>query len=443
MYLLEKSGNRKLPRGVITETAARYNVKNRSISNIWRLAKKQRLVGEALDVKSGRMGSKNKKKILPNVDHIKLLDYSLRDTIERVALNTGVSVGLVHSWVKNGLLKPHSSPLHPKLSELNMEQRLLYSLKSLVVKQEHEELFDLNNLPVTEIMFNEMSNTIHMDEKWFYITQDNQKIYIVDGEELPYRSCQSKRYIIKVMFMCAVSRPIYDAEGELIFDGKIGMSPFTKQQPAIRGSRNRPRGTLETKPIEYINKQVIKKCLIEQVIPAIKSVWPEGLSKHIYIQQDNAKPHIQNNDLDFMAATNSDGFHIQLVFQPPNSPDLNCNDLGYFRALQSLQSKKAAKTVDELVNEVMQAFTDYSPSKLNNIFLSLQAVMVEIMKCKGHNNFSLPHMGKGHLATIGMLPRNLMVNEDLVRECVDYMQGKGKTEGLEYLMNELGYNEEA
>ncbi|KAK9682246.1 hypothetical protein RND81_10G060800 [Saponaria officinalis] len=420
-YLLEKSGNRKLPRGVITEAAARYNVKNRSISDIWRLAKKQRLVGEALDVRSGRIGNKNKKRILPNIEHIKSLDYSLRDTIERVALNTGVSVGTAHSWVKNGLLKAHSSPLHPKLSELNMEQRLLFALKSLVVKQEHEELFDLNNVPVTEIMFNEMNNTVHIDEKWFYITQDNQKIYIVDGEELPHRSCQSKRYITKVMFMCAVSRPIYDVEGELVFDGKIGMFPFTKQQPARRGSRNRPRGTLETKPIESITKPVIKKCLIEQVIPAIKSVWPEGLSKHIYIQQDNAKPHIQNNDPEFMAAANSDGFHIQLVFQPPNSPDLNCNDLGYFRALQSLQSKTTAKTVDALVNEVMQAFTEYSPSKLNNIFLSLQAVMVEIMKCKGHNNFSLPHMGKGHLVAIGMLPRNLMVNEDLVRECVEYM----------------------
>ncbi|KAK9726189.1 hypothetical protein RND81_05G196800 [Saponaria officinalis] len=281
-----------------------------------------------------------------------------------------------------------------------------------------------------------------MDAKWFYITQDNQKVYIVDGEELPYRSCQSKRYITKVMFMCAVSRPIYDADGELIFDGKIGMFPFTKQQPAARSNRNRPRGTLETKPIKSISKEVIRRCVIEQVIPSIKSVWPQGLSKHILIQQDNAKPHINNNDPDFMVAANSDGFNIEFVFQPPNSPDLNCNDLGYFRALQSLQPKKAAKTVDELVNEVMQAFIDYSPSKLNNIFLSLQAVMVEIMKCKGHNNFSLPHMGKGHLATIGMLPRNLMVNEDLVRECVEYMQGKDKTQGLQYLMNELGYNEE-
>ncbi|XP_074282795.1 uncharacterized protein LOC141607339 [Silene latifolia] len=226
-----------------------------------------------------------------------------------------------------------------------------------------------------------------MDEKWFFVTDDNEKAYVVEGEELPYRSCQSKRYITKVMFMCAVSMPIYSADGECLFDGKIGMFPFTNQVPAARASRNRPRGTLETKPIESITKVVIKECLIQQVIPAIKRVWPEELYSHY-------------------------------------------------------KKKHAIKTVDDLVNEVMQAFIDYSPSKLNNIFLSLQAVMVEIMKCKGHNNFSLPHMGKGHLVAIGMLPRNLEVNVELVRECIDYLQGIGKTEGLEYLMNELSYNVE-
>ncbi|XP_074282826.1 uncharacterized protein LOC141607373 [Silene latifolia] len=282
-----------------------------------------------------------------------------------------------------------------------------------------------------------------MDEKWFYITEGNETVYVVEGEELPHRSCQSKRYITKMMFMCAVSRPIYGEDGECIFDGKIGMFPFTNQVPAAKPSRNRPRGILETKPIESITKQVIKDCLIHQVIPAIKSVWPEGFSKHIYIQQDNVRPHIKNDDPDFMAAANSDGFNIELVFQPPNSPDLNVNDLGYFKALQSLQKKKAAKTVDDLVNEVMQAFIDYSSSKLNNIFLSLQAVMIEMMKCKGDNNFSLPYMGKGHLAAIGMLPRNLIVDEVLVRQCIEHMQGLGKTEGLEYTMTELGYNVEA
>ncbi|XP_074263988.1 uncharacterized protein LOC141586595 [Silene latifolia] len=222
-----------------------------------------------------------------------------------------------------------------------------------------------------------------MDEKWFYISYDGHKFYVVEGEELPHRSCQSKRFITKVMFMCAVSRPIYSETGELLFDGKIGMFPFTKQQPAERSSRNRPRGTLETKPIDSITKQVTRQCIIEQVIPAIKSKWPEGASKHIFIQQDNARPHIKNNDPEFMAVANTDGFNIELVFQPPNSPDLNVNDLGFFRALQSLQASQASKSVDELVNSVMQAFVDYDAYKLNKVFLTLQCVMIEILKAIG------------------------------------------------------------
>ncbi|KAL1563922.1 hypothetical protein AAHA92_06339 [Salvia divinorum] len=46
--------------------------------------------------------------------------------------------------------------------------------------------------------------------------------------------------------------------------------------------------------------QVIKDCIIQQVIPAIKNKWPATSSKHIIIQQDNAKPHISDKDTDFI-----------------------------------------------------------------------------------------------------------------------------------------------
>ncbi|KAK9740214.1 hypothetical protein RND81_03G019600 [Saponaria officinalis] len=391
VYLLQQSVNGKLARGVMTETAAKWSISRRTVGEIWKLASKPLLVGQKFDVKSKRIGNANRKRLLPDVEFIKKIDIKERDTMYRLHIQIEVSVGTIHSWVKEGLLKAHSSPLHPKLNDVNKIQRMKHALQSLVIKQVEQETFDLNAIPTTEIKFKEMSHIIHMDEK----------------------CCQSKRYITKVMFMCAVSRPVYSPEGELLFDGKIGMFPFTKQQPAARRSRYRQRGTMETKAIESITKEVTKAWIIEKVIPAIKSKWPEGASKHILIQQDNAKPHIKNDDPEFMAAATSDGFNIELFFQPPNSPDLNTNDLGYFRALQSLQSAKKANNVDELVNSVMQVFNDYSPTKLNRIFLTLQSVMVEIMKAKGHNNFSIPHMGKAHLEAIGMLPRNLMVDEVL------------------------------
>ncbi|XP_074314010.1 uncharacterized protein LOC141649215 [Silene latifolia] len=266
-----------------------------------------------------------------------------------------------------------------------------------------------------------MSCQIHIDEKWFYLTTTTDTYYIVPGEEEPYRSCQSKRYITKVMFMCAVARPIYGENGDLLFDGKIGVWPFIEHVPAARKSKHRDAGTIVTKAVESITRQVTKDCIIQQIIPAIKAKWPANASKTIFIQQDNARPHISDLDPDFKAAATSDGFDIHLVFQPPNSPDLNINDLGFFRSLQTLQNDEVASTVDELVNNVMTAFIDHESMKLNFNYLTLQSVMVEIMKCRGQNDFKIPHMSKESLLRQGILPTNLTVDANLVIQCLEYL----------------------
>ena len=40
----------------------------------------------------------------------------------------------------------------------------------------------------------------------------------------------------------------------------------------------------------------MRAMLITNVLLTIKTKWPQGLSKHIFIQKDNAKPHIAHND---------------------------------------------------------------------------------------------------------------------------------------------------
>ena len=59
-------------------------------------------------------------------------------------------------------------------------------------------------------------------------------------------------------------------------------------------------------------------------------------------QRDNAKSHFSANDPDVLKAGKSDGWKIQMMNQPPNSPDLNVLDLGFFNAIQSLQAHKVA-----------------------------------------------------------------------------------------------------
>ncbi|XP_074277059.1 uncharacterized protein LOC141600713 [Silene latifolia] len=202
--------------------------------------------------------------------------------------------------------------------------------------------------------------------------------------------------------MAAVSRPMYDGNGTLVFDGKIGIFPFTFQERAKRNSKNRVEGTFETKSIPSITKQVVKEMLISKIFPATKSKWPASVSKNISIQQDNA--HIKCTDHDFLNGATIDGFSISLSQQPPNSPDLNVLDFGFFRSIQSLQQRKRAKKFDQLVLNVVQAWDEEPAICLYDVWLSLQAVMLEVLKNKGHNYFKLPHLGKKAQRAVGTLP---------------------------------------
>ncbi len=49
---------------------------------------------------------------------------------------------------------------------------------------------------------------------------------------------------------------------------------------------------------------------------------------------------INGNDHDIVAACREGGWSIEVVCQPPNSPDLNILDLGFFRAVQTLQQRQ-------------------------------------------------------------------------------------------------------
>ncbi|VFQ74328.1 unnamed protein product [Cuscuta campestris] len=115
--------------------------------------------------------------------------------------------------------------------------------------------------------------------------------------------------------------------------------------------------------------------MIQQVLPAIKEKVPEAITKHIIIQQDNAKPHIDVNDPEFVQAANADGYSIELTCQPPNSPDLNILDLGFFASIQSLQHQTSTRNVNELVQHVAQAYANLEAKKLNYVWISYQLAM--------------------------------------------------------------------
>ncbi|XP_074346321.1 uncharacterized protein LOC141685095 [Apium graveolens] len=237
-----------------------------------------------------------------------------------------------------------------------------------------------------------MYNVIHVDEKWFYMTRKNEKYYLLLDEEEPYRTCKSKNFVAKVMFLAAIARPRFDEEGNVIFSGRIGIFPFITKEPAKRSGVNRVAGTMETKVMTSVKRDTVRSYYINKLLPAIFEKWPrEEINKPIIIQQDNARTHIDPNDPEFCQAVQQYGFNIKLMCQPNNSPDLNVLDLGFFRAIQSLKYKEASRTIDELIGGVQKAFETFSVTKSDYIFWTLQLCMRSVLEEKCGNKYKIIH----------------------------------------------------
>jgi len=119
------------------------------------------------------------------------------------------------------------------------------------------------------------------------------------------------------------------------------------------------------------------------------------------------------NDEQFIAAIAQTGMDIRIINQPPNSPDMNVLDLGFFNSLQSLAYGTISGSIDELIANVQKEFNEYDPSTLNRVFLTLQGCLIEVMKDGGGNRYKIPHMDKDRLEALGMLPKSLTVDRQL------------------------------
>lgn len=197
----------------------------------------------------------------------------------------------------------------------------------------------------------------------------------------------------------------HDPHRNACWDGKLGIWAFTEEFTAQRTSRNRKKGTACVRNLPTIDRTVYKKYLLEYLFPEIKEKWPrKDRHRLIWVQQDNAKPHVSPFDPEVLAAGSEGGWNIRLMYQPPNSPDTNVCDLGMFASLQSLQYRKYMRNIKDIIQAVEEAYNEMSKETLNDIFLSLQNCMRCILEHDSGNDYKIPHMGKAKLRNPGLLP---------------------------------------
>lgn len=399
--LLERTSLGIMKRGVTKEVSRLTGMPQRTVQDLWN---KGKLYGGMLGVLNKKPKNCGRKRIDIDSESIKAVDKRKRTTIKDLANELNVSKTTVWRRLKEKQIRRHSNAIKGTLTDLNKRRRVEWCLS-----QFQEE--SLQEQP----SFKEMYNVIHIDEKWFYRTKKSLKLYLAGDEEEPERFTQNKNYIERVMFLAAVARPRFDVNDNVTFDGKIGIWPFTFQEAAKRDSPNRLAGTIVTKVIPKVTRDVSRDFLVNKVIPAIKAKWPPSeRGRPIFIQQDNARTHVNVDDPVFLAAAQADGWDIRLVCQPPNSPDLNILDLGFFAALQSLFQKLFPGSIDDIIMKVCQAFDQYPAERCNRIFLTLQSCMREVLKDNGGQHYKVPHMRKQVLQHLHILPVTLPCDRSIV-----------------------------
>jgi len=380
--LLARSKNGKLGKQDTASVADQFGLHIRTVQRLWKRGKIQLANSVPVVVSSLKKGRVGRKAVSVDLEPLRNIPLKERMTIEDVCNQLHLSKWRIQRYLKKGFLRHHSSSIKPYLTQANKKSRLKWCVDMI----ERELLADPR--------FKDFYDFVIIDEKWFYLHQKSEKYYLLPEEDDPNRTCKNKNYIPRLMFLCVCARPRF-RDGECIFDGKLGCFTLVTYEPAVRGNQRtgRVRGELVMKPITSITRDVIRDVMINKVLPAIRAKWPrENVGKPIFIQQDNAPSHLKLDDPVFCEAAKQDGFDIRLICQPPNSPDFNILDLGFFRAIQAIQYKKNAKTLEALVPTVQEAFMEYCPYKANIIFVTLQTVLKESIKVKGNNNYKIPHM---------------------------------------------------
>lgn len=396
--LLQQSKDLKLKCGIITNTAEQWNVSVNTVRRLWRAASQSlNETGKLPDFASKRIGKCGRKKSTIDIDaRIRTVPWSQRRNLRSLSAAIQVPKSVLFRALTCGQIVRHSNAIKPHLTEENKAARLDFCLSFV----------DPDNYA-----FQSLDNRVFIDEKWFYLSKEEQTFYIAPGETPPHRSAQSKRFVTKVMFMAAVMRPVVDENGIVLFDGKLGVWPFVEHGVARRSSRNRLAGTAETKCVT-VGREEQRTMLIENVIPAIKAKVPALMRQSpIVIQQDGARCHVQYDDPLIVQACMDGGWDIKFETQPPNSPDLNILDLGFFCSIQSLQHQHCLRTIDDLIRCTQLAFHSLHWMTLDSTFLSLQQVMESVIKGFGDNRYKRPHMGKEKLRRAGLLPKNYSCDE--------------------------------
>ncbi|KAG2778908.1 hypothetical protein PC116_g5185 [Phytophthora cactorum] len=183
-------------RGAIKEVAAKFRVDRRTISRVWKKAKVEEARSGQLHADySGNARGRPMLDLSEKLEKLRITPFDQRSTLCAASSACGVARATLQRRVKGGQVVAHVSNVKPLLTDENKAARLAWCIL---------------HVQPNSLLFNNMYDTIHVDEKLFYLTAVRRRYYL-PGEEAPHRQVRSKRFITKVMMLAAVVRPRWNA----------------------------------------------------------------------------------------------------------------------------------------------------------------------------------------------------------------------------------------
>ena len=163
-------------------------------------------ISNVVDVSSKKRGRVGRKINVFNMEALNAIPIEKGTIIRSIANEIKMGHSQVYRMLKAEDLRSHTNSIKPKLSHEHKLRRLNFILSQIIPPT-------INALP----KFNLMYNVVHIDEEWFYMSRETQRLYLFSWEEEePYRCVQNKNFIGKVMFIVVVARPIVNTDGDIL-----------------------------------------------------------------------------------------------------------------------------------------------------------------------------------------------------------------------------------
>ena len=190
-------------------------------------------------------------------------------------------------------------------------------------------------------------------KKWFYMLRDGLVCRVfptfrLNGDkeiesQVKMPACPKlyhKSRQPQVMFLAVTAKP----RPEYSFDGKVGIWSFTRLRKAKRSVKKTGTVAGETDIFESVSvtAEEYRHVMLKRggVFDALRQkMWwfardadtlEAGCT--LFYQHNGASPHTARANVKQWGCHGAKKFKIEVITQPPQSPDLNVNDLAFFRA---------------------------------------------------------------------------------------------------------------